>query len=156
MTPDPSPLAALDLRDIHAPAPPSWWPPAPGWWLLGALLLALLAWLGYLGWRWWRRQRLRARVLRELAALPVADDCQALIVGVSALLKRVALRRYPRAQVAELTGRAWLEFLDRTGGHGQFGAGAGQVLEHGPYAPGPQCDPPALRALARAWLIRNL
>ncbi|MGD2138441.1 MAG: DUF4381 family protein, partial [Gammaproteobacteria bacterium] len=39
------PLAAL--RPLHPPAPVEWWPPAPGWWVLGVLLLALL------GLAWW-------------------------------------------------------------------------------------------------------
>ncbi|WPL19365.1 hypothetical protein Thiowin_04482 [Thiorhodovibrio winogradskyi] len=156
MKANPAQVATLDLRDIHEPAPPSPWPPAPGWWLLAALVLALLIWLGLLGWRAWRRQRLRQRVLRELAALPATDDCAALIAGVSALLKRVALRQFARDQVAELTGTAWLEFLDQTGGKGQFTQGPGQALKQGPYAPDPDCDAPALRALARTWLTKNL
>lgn len=156
MKADPALLAQLDLRDIHEPGLPSLWPPAPGWWLLALLLLALALWGGRLAWGWWRRRRLRNRVLRELASLPAADDCEQLIAGVSALLKRVALRRYPREQVAELTGAAWLGFLDQTGGCGQFAKGAGRVLEQGPYAPAPECDAPALRALARDWLARNL
>ena len=153
---DPAQLAALDLRDIHEPALPSLWPPAPGWWLIAALVVALLIWLGRLGWRAWQRRRLRQRVLQELAALPATDDCAALIAGVSALFKRVALRRFARDQVAELTGSAWLEFLDQTGGGGQFAQGPGRVLDQGPYAPAPNCDAPALRTLARTWLAKNL
>ncbi len=34
------PLA--QLRDIHLPDPISWWPPAPGWWVLAVVVLALL------------------------------------------------------------------------------------------------------------------
>jgi hypothetical protein len=153
---DPAQLAALDLRDIHEPALPSLWPPAPGWWLLAAVLLVLLMWLARLGWRAWRRLRLRQRVLRELAALPATDDCALLVAGVSALLKRVALRRFDRERVAKLTGAGWLAFLDRTGGNGQFAEGPGRVLEQGPYAPTSDCDAPALRALARVWLAKNL
>ena len=148
------PLA--QLRDIHLPPPVSLWPPAPGWWLLALMLLALLLGLSRVLWRQWQQRRLRARVLRELAALPATDDCQALIAGVSALLKRVALRRFPREQVADLTGTPWLEFLDHTGGGGQFVDGAGRVLAQGPYALAPPCDGPALRAVARTWLTKNL
>ena len=33
------------MRDIHYPGDPSWFPPAPGWWLVAALLIAALIWL---------------------------------------------------------------------------------------------------------------
>ena len=44
------PLAAL--RDIHLPAEPGWFPPAPGWWLavLDVLALAALAVRRLPGW----------------------------------------------------------------------------------------------------------
>ena len=58
----------LPLRDIHLPAPISWWPPAPGWWLLLfgiPTLLILLAWL----WRWVRRKTVRKLALAELESI---------------------------------------------------------------------------------------
>lgn len=160
MKPDAAQLAALELRDIHAPGTPSLWPPAPGWWLLGLVLLGLLVAGGYLAWRRWQRWRWRQRLLGELDALHLeAADPGAgarLSAELSALLKRVALWRYPHEPVAELTGRAWLAFLDRTGGDGRFTTGPGHILEHGPYAPSAHYDAPALRALARDWLIKQL
>jgi len=47
------------LRDIHLPEAVHWWPPAPGWWIVAALLLALTVWLSrYLQARY-RRQYFR-------------------------------------------------------------------------------------------------
>ena len=63
------PLAAL--RPLHAPPAISWWPPAPGWWLL----LAALAILGtaVLIYRRIRSLRLlRRTVLAELEAIRTA------------------------------------------------------------------------------------
>jgi hypothetical protein len=76
--------------------------------------------------------------------------------GVSALLKRAALSRFPRAQVAALTGAEWLAFLDRTGGAGAFADGPGRVIADGAYAPRQDCDADALIGLARRWLRQNL
>ena len=36
------PGSLQNLNDIVAPAPVAWWPPAPGWWMLAALLATLL------------------------------------------------------------------------------------------------------------------
>jgi hypothetical protein len=146
----------LPIRDIHAPAPPSIWPPAPGWWILAGVGLVLLG-LGL----WWlyRRYRLaqrRRRILDQLAGLPSRATGALLAAEVSALLKRVALARYPRTEVASLTGTPWLELLDRTGGGGRFARGPGRVLAEGPYAPAPDIDTDALLALAGDWIRRNL
>ncbi|MGV6806815.1 MAG: DUF4381 domain-containing protein [bacterium] len=38
-----TPTNPLDqLRDIHLPDPVAWWPPAPGWWLLGIVIAILI------------------------------------------------------------------------------------------------------------------
>jgi HAMP domain-containing protein len=150
--------ASLELRDIHLPAEPGLWPPAPGWWLLLVVLLAALAFLGRQGWRMQRRRRRRQRVLAELDRLEAAEmRGPALVAAVSALLKRVALSRYPRAEVAALSGDAWLAFLDRSGGEGRFATGAGRALAEGAYAPETTgLDAHALLSVARDWLRRNL
>lgn len=151
----------LDLRDIHLPAEPGVWPPAPGWWLLFVLIMALVLWLGRLGWGRYRRLRRRQRILAELDRLQREGlRGPALIAAVSTLLKRVALMRYPRTEVAALTGDAWLAFLDRSGGDGRFVGGAGQALADGAYAPesvglAQDEDQQALFDVARDWLQRN-
>jgi len=157
---NPSANAALDLRDIHAAASPALWPPAPGWWVVALVVVSLLlmsvVWLRR---RWLLRQD-RIEILAELDALthcsenePSADR----IARLSALLRRIALRRYPREQVAPLSGSAWLQFLDDTGGLGEFTRGAGRILEDGAYRPDTadlQVDP--LMQLARRWVTHNL
>lgn len=141
------PLAAL--RDWHLPEPVSWWPPAPGWWLLVGLVL-LIGSLSLRAWRRWRHRTAPARLaLVELqglkAALVSGAEERPLVSALSALLRRLALARYPRVQVAGLTGPDWLDFLDRTGGAGAFTRGPGRLLAEIPYragpAPGPQTRP---------------
>jgi len=146
----------LPLRDIHAPALPGIWPPAPGWWVLagvGLVLLGLGLWWLY---RRYRQAQRRRRILDHLADLPGRATGALLAAEVSALLKRVALTRYPRTEIAALTGTPWLELLDRTGGGGRFARGPGRVLAEGPYAPAPDFDADALLALAGDWIRRNL
>ncbi|HBO11672.1 MAG TPA: DUF4381 domain-containing protein, partial [Halieaceae bacterium] len=98
------PLEAL--HPLRTPPPVDAWPPAPGWWLLAALLLAALAALGFLALRTWRRRAHLRAARRELAALRArfADDPAALTAATNALLKRVALARYPRRETAALSG----------------------------------------------------
>lgn len=148
------------LRDIHEPPAPGFWPPAPGWWLLAALLLAaLVAVVLYL-----RRRHRRARPVRAgLAELDrwIADarsggEPAAHAERLAALLRRVALIRYPRPAVAALTGEAWLQFLDRTSNSNAFTVGPGRVLGDERYAPAMTLDVDVLGAIARRWLQEHL
>lgn len=152
---------ALQLRDIHLPAAPSFWPPAPGWWVLAALLLLLLAWAARVLWKRQRVRRQRQRVLDALARLEgdlASEPTPEALALVSALLRRLALSRFPREQVAVLTGDAWLTFLDRSGGQGRFANGPGRVLASGPYKRRlpTGVDTVGLTALVREWVDTNL
>lgn len=145
----------LPLRDIHGPPLPDLWPPAPGWWVLLAVALVALGFASWWLYRRFRAARRRRRILGELQNLKGRIEGADLVAEVSALLKRVALARYPRTDVASLTGQGWLVFLDRSGGGGRFAAGPGEVLAEGPYAPAPAFDAEALLALAADWIRRN-
>jgi len=141
------------LRDIHLPAPISWWPPAPGWWMLLALLLITIM-LGYWLLRRRRQSAWRRQALSELQQLR-DSDAATMVAQLSVLLRRVAISRYPQAEVASLTGEAWLAFLDSSLDDGSpFQSGPGRVLLIGPYAAAVDIDTPALLALAERWITR--
>lgn len=153
----PDPLA--DLRGYHLPDPVSWWPPAPGWWLLALLGLSLLVLLA--GWlvRRHRRGAAARAAQAELTALRAAlaqdGDAAACARGLSRLLRRFALVRFPRRAVAGLSGEEWLAFLDAQGGGGRFQTGPGRLLLDAPYRP-PQDLPVAeLASLVEDWIRRN-
>ncbi len=158
-TPDPGSLR--NLEDIVMPDPVSWWPLAPGWYWVLAILLLFAAVSGYCALRRWRANAYRRSALREIDQLPAtaAEDPIALATGITTLLKRVAVTAYPRSEVASLSGKAWLAFLDRTGNTGAFTKGAGAVLASIPYrssaAPASVDQARAVIGIARDWIIQH-
>lgn len=157
---NPTTSAELILRDVHLPPAPEIWPPAWGWWLLLAVLLPTLTWLGLLFWRRLQMRRQRARLFALLGQFERAETDEigpAFLAGISRLLRRIALLRYPRSEIAALSGIAWLRFLDRSGGDGRFERGPGRVLADGPYRRtlGESVDRRALIDLVREWIDIN-
>lgn len=146
----------LELQPIHLPADVSAWPPAPGWWIVFAMILALLA-AAFLGYRRYRRLAFRREALTLLAELEKQQD-QAplqLIDAVSALLKRVAITVHGREKVAGRTGDSWLQFLDASGRTNGFTQGPGRVLGASRFRPDITLDAPALMALCRDWIQKQ-
>jgi len=148
-----NPETGPQLRDIHLPAEPGWWPPAPGWWILALLLLVALVLL----WRMWaRRRRLvhtRAQLRHELDALLQRhpESAAARIAEISMLLRRAGKRYAPAAHT--LRDDAWLRFLDGDDPARPFSTGAGRILVDGPYrADVAPADVDALADLVRTRL----
>ncbi len=146
------------LRDIHLPADPSWWPPAPGWWVLAVLLVVALAVAARAVLRRRRERRWQQRVQAEverMAAAHAAQPDHARLAGeVSELLRRASLLLDPQA--AALHGEAWLGFLDARGGSDDFTRGVGRVLLDAPWRRSASFDADALIALTQRWLARAL
>ncbi len=144
------------LRDIDLPAGISFWPPAPGWWILSIILLSILSAVIF---GWYNKRALRRAALRELARLqqdfPHRRSDEDLTRALSLLLRRLSLAVYPRNQVAGLHGEAWLHHLDRTTGTTAFSRGPGQVLLTLPYGAKGEADIPQLLMLVGFWIRRN-
>ncbi|QDT48354.1 hypothetical protein Pan258_23960 [Symmachiella dynata] len=92
------------LHDIVVPPPVPWWPPAPGWYVLFALLVALLFFFTIRAWQKWRANAYRRAALRELETAHTA-------AAVSEILRRTALVTTPRTTLAGLSGPQWTEWL---------------------------------------------
>jgi len=152
MSSDPSDLS--NLRDIVQPAPVSFWPPAPGWWIVAIAILAGLALLLARQIVRHRHDAYRRQALRELAALPAPLD-GAGAQALSAILKRTALVAFPRGDVAALTGVAWLRFLDQTGRMQVFETGPARSLPQIALGAPPPGDDSDIRRAARDWIRRH-
>ncbi len=126
----------IPLRDIHLPGEISWWPPAPGWWLLAAVIAfgcGLAVWRYARGYR--RRAALRTleRIYTDLQAGQPVADC---LPVVSSVVRRFAMvvAASPRG-IAGLVGERWLTWLDSQWEQTAFTNGPGRALARAPYAP---------------------
>ena len=111
-----------NLRDIHEPLPPPFWPPAPGWWILAILLLAAIAFTVFV-FRHRHRARERARAPYRIALTVLDDayqafesgetDARAFADASNAIMKRLIAQHEGRASVTTF-GADWItELVDR-------------------------------------------
>nr|WP_244664038.1 DUF4381 domain-containing protein [Xanthomonas phaseoli] len=144
---------SLPLRDVHLPPSPSWWPLAPSWWLVIAMVVLVVGSAFF----WWWRRRQRQRQRRWLAAfdaeLARATMPAQRLAAVSVLLRRAARRVDPQAD--RLQGEAWLQFLDGRKRKDQvFSQGPGRAVLEGGFQRAPAVsDLPAVEALARQRFV---
>jgi hypothetical protein len=148
-----NPDAIVDmLAPLRSPASISWWPPAPGWWVLGTLLLALLIlavrWL----WRLYRRGAPLRAARAEFARIEAATLSQpALVEALTQLQRRIAIALAGRRACAGLTGKRWIEFLNSLaqGDEQHFSPQMSDLAYRGPVD-ADECA--ALMASTRRWL----
>ncbi|WP_287812525.1 DUF4381 domain-containing protein [Pseudomonas sp.] len=159
-----------ELQPLIPPPAISLWPPAPGWWVLLALLPAL-------AWGLWQLRHLlpkraaeqtpeqpldpvRQEALAELARLPKPYDgapAGAWLQQINALLKRLCRNHYPNAHSHTLNGRQWLAFLDNR--CPAAGLTRWMVLVEGAYKPECKLDDKAIAGLnhsVETWIRKHV
>ncbi len=124
----------LALRDIHLPGDITWWPPAFGLWLFGAVLLGFIV-IALLRYRRLRRHRAACRSLREVIdAIKAGTDPSACALQASTTLRRFAMTMArDSAEVAGLAGERWVSYLDGCWDRSSFSDGSGQLVLASPY-----------------------
>ena len=142
------------LRDIHLPETGGLWPPAPGWWVLAILLVAVLAALVWLFLRRRKRNRWLRSARAELISLErSASATPSWFAQLNTLLKQAARKRYPDRHPEALTGDAWVEFLLQTAPKDQTASRlVAEALVHSAWRPEVSAEPTEALAFARLWL----
>ncbi|MGB4075900.1 DUF4381 domain-containing protein [Pseudomonas sp.] len=157
------------LEPLIPPAAISGWPPAPGWWLLAALL-PLLLWGGFKLLKRLPRKAavdaeptmdpLRQAALNELERLSKpydGADAGPWLQQLNAILKRLCRERYPQSHSHILSSRAWLAFLDSR--CPAAGLTRWMILVEGAYRPHCSLDDKAIAGLSQAvsiWIRKHV
>jgi type II secretory pathway pseudopilin PulG len=109
-----SPLANKDplaqLNDIIAPTAPNWFPPAPIYWALLIVSIALIFIVYYFVKKIQKQQKMQKAQLAQLVQLEQQKEN---FVALNQLLKGCALNYFSRDEVASLHGEHWFEFLQK-------------------------------------------
>ncbi len=148
-----TPTTDLPLHDIHVPPGVSWWPLAPGWWLLTGITVFLIVSLSL-----WLRHRRRGRLKRlaRKALLEIEQDfsthqdSQRLASELSRLLRRICLECYPRREVAALHGEGWISFLNHQ--DQAFTGANAEAIKSAAFRPHLTCDAKDLLHATHRWL----
>ena len=149
------------MADIKGLQPISWWPLAPGWWVLFAVIIVAIVVAACMLHRRRRyRESWRGAALQRLADFDrglTDGNARAALAELSLTLRQIALQNHSRAECAGLEGRDWLAWLSAHDPHGFAWGDAGACLVSAPYMP-PDAIMPAdevrpLLAAARPWVI---
>lgn len=145
------------LKDIHLPPLINMWPIAPGWIVLLVILFVTMCSSLYF---WHKANKRKYTVNFALAKLEklhqlLIDNPENINIAaeISTLLRRTALYYYRREEIAGLSGKHWLHFLNCSGDTTKFTEETGRLLTDAPYRKDSVTDLNPLFNLTRAWLM---
>ena len=149
------------LRDIHLPEAIGFWPPAPGWWLLALLTIIAVTLLSQRIIRHKRRQRYRKQALQQLTRLQhYKQQPVEYLQKINTLIKQTAITAQSRLShgesVSHLSGRRWLQYLDKSSNNNDFTEGLGKLLAEGPYRSNiDDANLDGLEQITRQWIKQH-
>ena len=146
-----------ELRDIHLPDAVSWWPPAPGWWLLALLILIMAFMMPAM------IKRLKSKPLNKLAlsefrkielSFQAHQNKTQLAQDISVLLRRICLSYKPGREAASLTGQQWIEYLNAMTENPCFSDQLAEVLFNAPYQKQTEFNSHDLISSCKTWITQ--
>ena len=153
-------------NDILLPDSVSWWPIAPIWWLLIALLIALI----FIAYRYFRKRADKPlslkpstkerdyfidkiRQIESKHQLHINDLLS--VQNLSVIMRQAALHYHPKSPVAQLNEQQWLNFLDKHHAHPYF-IQQGKFLAYAPYQKHFQFDDTQLFSECIQWVEQQI
>ena len=134
------------LKTLHLPPEPSWWPPAIGWWLLILLTIILITWIVFKVVRHYQTTRpirhgklLIDKLYKEYQEGHISEERFA--HASNQIIKRVLVPGLGRQEYAKLSGDEWLKALDQISGTNRFTQGEGAILGNERFRPEPTLAP---------------
>lgn len=135
------------LKDVQLPEPIAWWPLAPGWYILGVLLLCSIGVGIFIYSKRLVRKRRKQRIVRQFSRIQSQQGFSAAM----AYIKQVAITLYPTQKVEQLQGEAWVEFLQASAKSLIIPADLKQPLAQAAYQPTP-ANSQVLLTILQSWL----
>ncbi|MDF1660052.1 MAG: DUF4381 domain-containing protein [Verrucomicrobiales bacterium] len=143
--------SATSLDRLHDLVPPpaiSWWPLAPGWYLVAVLVLGLLLLCAFRAWKKWRQNAYRREALQKLSDASEAAE-------VAEILRRTALAVAPRNLISATTGDNWADWLDSQVAE-PMSDEVRREVSRGIYDPSPVATPiDDLKRYAESWIRKH-
>lgn len=120
------------LKEIPLPDPVSYFPETIGWLFLALLFGLFLCVLFAFYLRRWRQKAYLRQAIRDLQEI---TQQQLNYAQIPLILRRTALQKYERAEIASLRGRSFTDWLNDKLKRPVFEPEDGELLAALPYAP---------------------
>ena len=149
------------IDEVILPESISLMPQTIGWKIIGVLFITYILWRSFLAWRLWQQNWYRREGLKALAKIRDLFEAgnTAAVNEVPVLLKSVALQAYPRSEVAQLSGKPWIDFLQTKVADKNFeGANTLLIVAYSPMANWPQSasDIQTLFDSSESWITSHV